>query len=447
MTGSDVAEITRALGQPNGDYPGYEERVVLYGTNRARVSPTTEGWPAYPAQPPMQWNVDLNKSSRAHSTDMRDKGCFQHESCDGTAPFTRIQTFYKGAWMMMGENIAAGVPDPLTVVHNWIYEIGATAGETGHRDAIFSGSLSLIGVGFAAGGAGLFKNYWTQDFVGTPVMRPRLTDGIHFPKSPAAGGNVTFAASYYEANLTGQPSVFVVIDGSCKPLAMVRGTPALGAYESSVPVADGCHPYFFLATLGDGVSKATYPDTGALQVGAGAAVSTCLLFATTRTEATCAGRDGGVAGVGGTAGSAGAGGSSGAGGADGTAGSSGATTTGGRSGMGMGGVAGAAQGSGGADVGVGGTGGRSGLVDTGGAGGPGGAGGATGGPHGATASGGCDMVGAPRVDRASQAFALGLVLGWVARRRRLSLRGRDRGRRAVPGPILANNGGWTSDRL
>ena len=113
----------------------------------------------------------------------------------------------------------------------------------------------------------------------------------------------------------------------------------------------------------------------------------------------------------------------------------------------MGGVAGAAQGMGGADVGVGETGGRPGPVDTGGAGELGGPGGTTGGPHGATASGGCDMVGTPRVDQASQVFALGLLLGWVARRRRLSLRGRDRGRTAVPEPKLANSAGWTSDRL
>src|SRR5204862_949806 len=134
----DGSVVRSALGQPMGDYPSYEERVVLYGTNRARVSPTAEGWAAYPPQPPMQWNYDLNRSSRAHSLDMRDTPCFQHPSCDGTDTFARVFTFYTGPWTSVAENIAAGVMDPQTVVHNWIYEIGAAAGETGHRDAIFS---------------------------------------------------------------------------------------------------------------------------------------------------------------------------------------------------------------------------------------------------------------------------------------------------------------------
>src|SRR5438270_13443819 len=96
---SDVDTAAGALGQPSGDFPAYEERVVLYATNRARMSPTAEGWPAYPAQPPLQWNVDLNHSSRAHSQDMHDNGCFTHPSCGSTTDdtFTRVQMYYTGA--------------------------------------------------------------------------------------------------------------------------------------------------------------------------------------------------------------------------------------------------------------------------------------------------------------------------------------------------------------
>ncbi|HEV3032966.1 MAG TPA: CAP domain-containing protein, partial [Polyangia bacterium] len=329
-----------AFGEPMGDYPGYEERVVLYATNRARVSPATEGWPSYPSEPPLQWNAQLNQSSRAHSVDMRDTPCFQHPSCDGTDTFTRVLSFYKGAWSTLAENISAGAADPQTTVHNWIYEIGAAPGETGHRDAIFSADLTLIGVGFAAGGATKTPNYWTQDFVGTAVERPRMTDGIHFPKSAAAGGSITFAATYYDAAVgAGQPQVFAVVDGACHDLAMVRGTPALGAYEGAAPLADGCHAYYFVAMLGDGVALTTYPDTGALQVGTGAAAATCALFATARPAATCA--DAGGAGAGGAGGTGGASGATGAGGASGTAGTPG---TGAASTTGAGGASGAAGG-------------------------------------------------------------------------------------------------------
>jgi MYXO-CTERM domain-containing protein len=319
-----VRVVTSALGEPMGEYPSYEERVVVYATNRARVSPTTENWPSYPPQPPMQWNYDLNRSSRAHSTDMRDTPCFQHPSCDGTDTFQRVFMFYTGAWTSVAENIAAGVTDPQTVVKNWINEVGAAAGETGHRDAIFSSKLTLIGAGFAAGGASKTPNYWTQDFVGTNVTRPRLTDGIHFPKTAAAGGKVTFAATYYDAAVgAGKPQVFAVVDGLCQGLSMIRGTTSLGAHEGAVALADGCHAYHFVATLGDGTALATYPTTGSLQVGAGAAAATCPLFTTTRAAATCAG---GAAGTGGLAGTGG-----------GTAGTGGGTAgTGGAAGMGGG---------------------------------------------------------------------------------------------------------------
>jgi uncharacterized protein YkwD len=419
-----VEEVTAALGEPMGDYPGYEERVVLYATNRARVSPATEGWPSYTPQPPMQWSYQLNQSSRAHSLDMRDTPCFQHPSCDGTDPFARIQTFYKGSWTSMGENISVGSADPQTTVHNWIYEVGAAAGETGHRDSIFSKDFTLIGVGYAPGGMTAttkLKNYWTQDFVGTTVKRPRLTDGVHFPQSVAAGGKVTFGATYYDAAVgAATPQLFAAVDGACTGLALVRGTTALGAYEGQATLADGCHAYYLVATLGDGVALATYPDTGALQVGAGAAASSCALFTTMRPAATCAGLGGGGAGgAGGTTGAGGAGGSSGAAGAKGT-GAAGAAGS-----MGVGGGSGTAgSGAAGTTAGPMGGGGSAPKDPTGAAGDPTGSAGAPRGAAGAPAShGGSSVIGSgcSVAAGAHDATALGLLVtcaGLVATRAR-----------------------------
>jgi MYXO-CTERM domain-containing protein len=441
-----VVEVVSALGEPMGDYPGYEERVVLYATNRARVSPATEGWPSYAAQPPMQWSYQLNQSSRAHSLDMRDTPCFQHPSCDGTDPFVRIKTFYTGPWTSMGENISAGSADPQMTVHDWIYEVGAAAGETGHRDAIFSKDFTLVGAGFAAGGmtpTTKLKNFWTEDFVGTSVKRPRLTDGIHFPASVAAGGKATFGATYYDAAVgAGKPQLFAAIDGACTGLAFVRGTTALGAYEGAATLADGCHAYYFVATLGDGVALATYPATGALQVGAGSAASTCALFTTTRPAATCAGLGGGgtgtgasgaagaggggtgVAGMNGTGGTTGAAGAMGAGGTTGAAGAmgaGGATPTGGTTAAagttGVGGTKGSAGSSGSA-----GTTGAAGTTAAGAAGAPPptqGAGGASpGGSHNVIGMG-CAV--APDADHRSRwlwMLALGFAIGRTRRRSR-----------------------------
>jgi hypothetical protein len=272
-TAVPVGENTAALGEPNGDFPNYDERVVLYATNRARVDPAKEGWSSYPAQPPLQWNYQLNESSRAHSTDMRDTPCFQHNSCNGTDCFARVNSYYTGQWSNEGENISAGVPDGLTAVHNWLYEIGAAAGETGHRDNIFSKDFTLMGTGFAAGGS-QYTNYWTQDFIGTGVTRPAMTDGIHFPKT---GSSVTFGVTWSDA--AAPAKISVVVDGACHDLTLARGNGGQAAYEAMLSIAGGCHAYYFR-----GVStKKTwlYPDTGSLQVGCST------LFASTQAHADC----------------------------------------------------------------------------------------------------------------------------------------------------------------
>jgi len=306
-----TGSIASALGEPSGDFPSYDERVALYATNRARMSPTAEGWPAYPAQPPLQWNLSLNQSSRAHSLDMRDTPCFQHPSCGSATDdtFTRVLRFYTGAWTNLGENIAGGPADGITIVHNWIYEIGAAAGETGHRDSIFSARFNLIGVGYAPGGMPrpALNNLWTQDFVATTIPPiPKMTDGIHFPATVAAGASVTFGTTYYDATGAAPSRIMVVVDGACTPMTlaaltgMPRGTPGKGAYEVAVPLAAGCHPYYFLATAGG--TDVTYPTSGALQTGVAVAAGTCPLFATTRAAAVCGG-----GGLGGATGAGGAG--------------------------------------------------------------------------------------------------------------------------------------------
>jgi MYXO-CTERM domain-containing protein len=403
------ATATGALGQPNGDYPGYEERAVLYETNKARVNPADEGWSSFSSQPPLQWNYDLNRSARAHSIDMRDTPCFQHDSCDGTDTFARIQTFYTASWTSMGENIAAGVPDAVTVVYNWINEIGAAAGETGHREAIFSDKFHLMGTGFAAGGT-RYKNYWTQDFVGLnrAPTRPRLTDGIHI-RASGTGGNLIFGTTYYDAGASAQPTVVsVVIDGACTELPLVRGTPNLGAFEKAITLGDGCHGYYFVARSGS--SSFVYPDSGGLQVGVGGNAASCALFAASVPAGSCDGNPAGTGGSSGGAAGAGGGSSTGAAGAGGPGGSSGSPGAAGSPGRGGGSAAGS--------PGAAGTSGAAGATGLAGAPPATGAAGA-GGPTDSDAAGcGCDVT----PGSGSGSFTL-LALGALAlarRRRRLA---------------------------
>jgi uncharacterized protein YkwD len=451
-----TANLTSALGQPSGDFPSYDERVVHYATNRARMSPTAEGWPTYPAQPPMQWNLSLNQSSRAHSLDMRDTPCFQHPSCGSATDdtFTRVLRFYTGAWTNLGENIAGGPADGITVVHNWIYEIGAAAGETGHRDSIFSARFNLIGNGYAPGGMPrpALNNLWTQDFVATTIPPiPKMTDGIHFPATVAAGGSVTFGTTYYDATGAAPSRIMVVVDGACTPMAlatltgMPRGTAGKGAYEVAVPLAAGCHPYYFLATAGG--TDVTYPDSGALQAGVAVTAGSCALFTTTRSAAVCGGGGlGGATGAGGTGatgGTSGAGGATGAGGTTGTGGTvggGGATGAGGRTGtggtVGGGGATGAGGRTGtGGVIGVGGGTGVGGAVAPGSGGGPGTAG--VGGSGSGVGTGmvaggcGCDVPSRGEGSGVGTSVIAGLMGLVLVRRRRLSARSRMLRRRVA----------------
>ena len=139
-----------ALGEPVEDRPNYAERVALYASNRARMDPAAIGWKQYPPTHPLLWHDSLARAGRAHSLDMRDTPCFQHNSCDGTKFDTRLKRYWTTAFSSLRENIAAGVNDGQTVVHNWIEEIGAPPGETGHREAIFDFKFKshYVGLGY-----------------------------------------------------------------------------------------------------------------------------------------------------------------------------------------------------------------------------------------------------------------------------------------------------------
>jgi hypothetical protein len=186
----------------------------------------------------------------------------------------------------MGENISAGVPDGITAVYNWIYEIGAPPGTIGHRENIFSEDFTYLGAGMAPGGT-KYKNYWTQDFVGKPVTRPHMADGIHFPKTVATGKTLTFGVSWYEPAGQSPTQIAVVVDGKCHDLALERGEMGQAAYEAELALADGCHPYYFRAVVAG--KTVVYPDQGSLSAGVGTQGAACTLFATGQAPADCAG--------------------------------------------------------------------------------------------------------------------------------------------------------------
>jgi uncharacterized YkwD family protein len=103
---------------------------------------------------PLVANPLLNRTARAHSTDMAVRNFFSHTNPDGKSPFDRMRAAgYQGR--MMGENIAAGYTTAGSVMTAWM-------NSSGHRANIVNCGYKEIGVGYYRGGS--YRHYWTQNF-------------------------------------------------------------------------------------------------------------------------------------------------------------------------------------------------------------------------------------------------------------------------------------------
>ncbi len=80
---------------------------------------------------------------------------FSHTRPDGSSAFTVLQE-YEYSYMAAGENIAAGQPDPESVVESWM-------NSEGHRANILSGQFKKLGVGYCKI-ANEYQHYWVQLF-------------------------------------------------------------------------------------------------------------------------------------------------------------------------------------------------------------------------------------------------------------------------------------------
>lgn len=105
--------------------------------------------------PALTMNWQLERMARIKSQDMRDNHYFSHTSPTYGSPF-QMMTSFGISYMAAGENIAAGQPDPKSVVTAWM-------NSPGHRANILSKSYTQIGVGFSSGGT--YGTYWTEDFI------------------------------------------------------------------------------------------------------------------------------------------------------------------------------------------------------------------------------------------------------------------------------------------
>ncbi len=105
----------------------------------------------------LTWNSDLARAARLHCEDMLVRDYFSHNTPDGCTPFDRMRELGI-RYSLAAENIAAGQPDPQSVVDSWMTS-------DGHKENILNPDLKEIGIAFTRGGT--YGIYWAQEFATT----------------------------------------------------------------------------------------------------------------------------------------------------------------------------------------------------------------------------------------------------------------------------------------
>lgn len=262
-------------GVPVNGFPNWQERAMLAVSNACRTGPQQFHTAYLPGvagilQPgtsvatfPLYWSLALDQSSRAHSVDMATHNCFQHNSCDGTLWYVRIQSYYtKPAGL--AENIAAGYTDPFQAVLAWVNDGGALDGTAGagHRTNILNSGYREMGAGYAYGAGSTYGKYYTEDFGGgAPDFTSPLAEGSHFFRGD---GNTTFMASYYSPTGVAVTAAAVVVDGVAHAMSRGFGVSSRGTYTAALATAAACRSYYFRFTDSLGTTW-LYPETGQLR--------------------------------------------------------------------------------------------------------------------------------------------------------------------------------------
>jgi hypothetical protein len=211
---------------------------------------------------PLYHSKALARAAREHSRDMAKTPCFQHDSCDGTTLWARIQKHY-GEGKAMSENIARGYVSPLDVVNGWLLDNGAADGTkgAGHRKNLLSAKYREVGHGSVPSGDARRGTYDTQDFgSGPPDYASPLVSGSHIL---VRRGQITFLASFHASDGKPPREATLVLDGRTHEMVRAFGRASSATWRTDLPLAGGCRTYVF--RFRDAAGKAwRYPEDGAL---------------------------------------------------------------------------------------------------------------------------------------------------------------------------------------
>lgn len=118
---------------------------ILQLTNKIRAEHSLQS---------LTWNTALAHTASEHCADMVTRDYFSHNSPEGITPFDRMHS--AGIrYIYAAENIAAGQPDPQSVINAWM-------DSPEHRANILNPNLREIGAAYSRGGT--YGIYWAQEF-------------------------------------------------------------------------------------------------------------------------------------------------------------------------------------------------------------------------------------------------------------------------------------------
>jgi len=167
-------------GEPDG-----EQRVVDL-VNQIRVG---AGLPA------LSVSAELTTSARRYAGYMAAAGFFGHQGPDGSTVVTRARAAGYVGWTYLGENLAAGQPDPQSVVRAWM-------DSPSHRANLLSPLAREIGIGHVYQPGSRYGHYWAGEFGARPAdavtAAPATLAGASRAGAAAAPINVEERLPRYE---------------------------------------------------------------------------------------------------------------------------------------------------------------------------------------------------------------------------------------------------------
>jgi uncharacterized protein YkwD len=105
----------------------------------------------------------LQEAAQRHASDMARGDFMAHEGSDRSTVSERAaRAGYR--WTTVAENVAAGYPDPPTVVSGWMTS-------PGHRANILAADVQHVGIGYAYRTDTTMHHYWVMVFGATEGIR------------------------------------------------------------------------------------------------------------------------------------------------------------------------------------------------------------------------------------------------------------------------------------